>query len=290
MVLAYARLRALDDALARTTIEDAVEREPPGPFLTAEPPELSSPPFESFERLLEVGEIDGARREAGASGLAADGADPDVLWAIAWLYAHAGAPDVSHALVKSRLSDYRAHWPAGRWKLPWTVAFPRAWDALVTRESGSARVPPPLTWAIMREESAFHADAHSSANAFGLMQLITGTSRQVAAGTELPWDEQALQRPEVSIALGSRLLSSLRGSFPGHPACAIAAYNCGPGAVRRWLAERGGDDFDVFVERIPFDETRAYVKRVLSSEATYAYLYAPAALDEVLAIPAHAGM
>jgi soluble lytic murein transglycosylase len=56
--------------------------------------------------------------------------------------------------------------------------------------------------------------------------------------------------------------------------------------VRRWLSDRGADDFDVFVERIPFDETRAYIKRVLASEAAYAFLYAPAALDELLALPA----
>ena len=76
-------------------------------------------------------------------------------------------------------------------------------------------------------------------------------------------------------------------SFPGHPALAIAAYNGGSVAVRRWLVEHGADDFDVFVERIPFDETRNYVKRVLASEAAYAYLYAPAALEELLAMPAH---
>jgi soluble lytic murein transglycosylase len=79
-----------------------------------------------------------------------------------------------------------------------------------------------------------------------------------------------------------------RASFPANPALAIAAYNGGAGAVRRWLGERGADDFDVFVERIPFDETRAYLKRVLASEAAYAYLYAPRVLDELLALPQRA--
>ena len=117
------------------------------------------------------------------------------------------------------------------------------------------------------------------------MQLMGGTARLVAKDTQLPFDEAALHRPEVSIALGARLLSSLRASFPLHPAFAIAAYNGGSNAVRRWLVQHGADDFDVFVERIPFDETRNYVKRVLASEAAYAYLYAPAALDELLAVP-----
>ena len=70
-----------------------------------------------------------------------------------------------------------------------------------------------------------------------------------------------------------------------NPSLGIAAYNSGSGPVRRWLAERGGDDFDVFVERIPYEETRNYVKRVLTTEAAYASLYAPATLDELTTIP-----
>ena len=118
------------------------------------------------------------------------------------------------------------------------------------------------------------------------MQLMATTARKVAAGTALPYDDLALERPEVSIALGTRLLSSLRASFPVAPALAIAAYNGGPASVRRWLADASTNDFDFFVERIPFDETRGYVKRVLASEAAYAFLYAPAALDELLTLPA----
>jgi soluble lytic murein transglycosylase len=184
--------------------------------------------------------------------------------------------------------DFRAHWPAGRWRLPWLAAYPRPWDAVVTRESESASIPTALTWAIMREESAFDPDAHSSANAIGLMQLMAATARQLTHGTPLVADEPALHRPDVSITLGARFLGSLRVSFASNPALAIAAYNGGAAAVRRWLGERGADDFDVFVERIPFDETRGYIKRVLSSQAAYAYLYAPKALDELLGLPQRA--
>jgi soluble lytic murein transglycosylase len=287
MLLAYARLRALDDTLARSTLEGAVAREPPGSLVAHDHAELASPAFQRFVSLLEVGEVDAARREAAAGGLVAEGADPEVLWTIAWLYDHAGAPDVGHSYARGRLSEYAGHWPAGRWKLAWEVAFPRAFDAVVLRESGTTRIPPPLTWAIMREESAFNPDAKSVANAVGLMQLMAGTARLVAHDAQLPFDEPSLHRPEVSIALGARLLSSLRGTFPLHPAFAIAAYNGGSNAVRRWLVQHGEDDFDVFVEHIPFDETRNYVKKVLSSEAAYAYLYAPTALEEILAMPAH---
>jgi soluble lytic murein transglycosylase len=288
MLLAYARLRAIDDAAARATVQTAVGREPPGPFLTHEHDELATPAFDRFARLLEVGEVDAARREANAAGLVAEGSDPEVLWTVAWLYDRAGSPDLGHSFSRSRLIDYRAHWPAGRWKLAWQVAFPRPWDDLVGAESASAGIPTPLTWAIMREESAFNPEAHSTANALGLMQLMGGTARLVARGTTLPFDDASLRKPEVSIALGARLLGSLRASFPANPSLAIAAYNGGAGAVRRWLGERGADDFDVFVERIPFEETRIYLKRVLASEAAYAYLYAPRALDELLALPQRA--
>jgi soluble lytic murein transglycosylase len=288
MLMAYARLVPLDDARARAAVQAAVSSEAAVPFLTAVHPELESPAFGRFARLLEVGETDAARREAASAGLVAEGADPEVVWTVAWLYDRAGAPELGHSFGRSRLVDYRAHWPAGRWRLPWQVAFPRAWDEVVGAESSSSGIPSPLTWAIMREESAFNADAHSVANAIGLMQLLTGTARLVARGTQLASDEASLRRPEVSIALGARLLGSLRASFPDNPALAIAAYNGGSGAVRRWLGERGGEDFDVFVERIPFDETRNYLKRVLASEAAYAYLYSPKALDELLALPQRA--
>jgi soluble lytic murein transglycosylase len=284
MLLAYARLRAMSQDAARSAIEAGVAREPIGDFLTHSHPELASPAFERFRHLLEVGEIDAARREAHTAGLVADGADAEVLWTVAWLYDRAGAPELGSSFTRSRLVDYREHWPVGRWRLAWEVAFPRAWEAIVARESEAMHVPMPLTWSIMREESAFNPDAHSVADAIGLMQLIAPTARATAHGTLLPWDEEALRRPEISIALGTRLLASLRASFSAKPALAIAAYNGGGRAVRRWLDERGGDDFDVFVERIPFEETRAYLKRVLASQAAYAYLYSPESLDELLGL------
>ena len=133
MLLSYTRLRALDDAAARAAVQAAVGREAPGPFLAGERPELATPGFERFARLLEVGDIDAARREASAAGLTAESVDPDVCWTVAWMYDRAGAPDLGHSFARSRLVDYRGHWPAGRWRLPWQVAFPRAWDDLGRR-------------------------------------------------------------------------------------------------------------------------------------------------------------
>jgi soluble lytic murein transglycosylase len=283
MLLAFSRLKDLSEPFAIATLKEAIGNERGGPFLTGAHPELQSPAFERFEQLLEVGEIESARREAAAAGFTSEAIDSEVLWVVAWLFDRAGAPEIGHAFARARLTDYRGHWPSGRWRFAWEVAFPRPWPDLVTRESAASGIPAPLTWAIMREESAFDPDARSVANAVGLMQLMGPTAQKVAQGTAIGWDEEALRRPQTSIALGARLLSSLRTSFPGRPELAIAAYNGGPVSVRRWLAERGGDEIDVFVERIPFDETRNYVKRVLASEASYAFLYAPSSLDDLIA-------
>lgn len=288
MLLAAERLRDLDAGALRTALDAARTREPSTPFLATAHPELESPAFDRFQRLLEVGELDAARHEASAGGLTADGVDADVLWTVGWSYEQAGAFDVGHSFSRGRLSDFRGHWPAGRWRLPWRVAYPRAWGTAVTTESGTAGIPAPLTWAIMREESAFNPAATSGSNALGLMQLLLGTARGIARGTSLSVDEDSLRTPEVSIALGARLLASMRASFPGNPSLAVASYNCGSSPVHRWLTERGGEDFDVWVERIPYEETRNYVKRVLSSEAAYAELYAPAVLPDLLALPERA--
>jgi soluble lytic murein transglycosylase len=288
MLLAYARLRVLDEGRARASRETAEAREPPGRLVATEHAEFRTPAFERFRRLLEVGELDAARRELAVAGLLGDSVEPEVLWAVAAMFERAGAPDVGHAFARGRLVDYRSHWPAGRWRQAWEIAFPRVWEPIVTRESAAAGITPALVWGIMREESAFNPEAKSAANAFGLMQLIVPTARLAAKGTALSGpgvDEDALKEPDVSIALGARVFGSLRRSFPGYPAFAVAAYNAGPRAVRRWLSERSADDVDVFVDRIAFDETRAYVKRVLASAAAYAYLYAPDALDDLLTIP-----
>jgi soluble lytic murein transglycosylase len=165
------------------------------------------------------------------------------------------------------------------------VAYPRAFGDLVEQASAASKIPAALTWAIMRQESQFVADAKSASDAYGLMQIIVPTARGLAKGTPYGADPDSLARPEVSITLGAKYLGQLRASYPGNRALAIAAYNGGGGSVGRWLTARGGEDFDLWVEEIPFDETRVYVKRVLSNEAAYAYLYAPATLDEVLSLP-----
>jgi soluble lytic murein transglycosylase len=287
MTQAYARLAADDPESATRELSLAMGSDDGGTFPAGDHPELHHVAFQRACRLLEVGEIDAARREFAASGALAPDVDPEVVWIIGHLYELAGAPELGHAFSRGRVTDFLAHYPVARWRLPWEIAFPRAFEPLVVKESGENGVPVSLTWAIMREESSFFPEARSSANAIGLMQLIGPTARWMAKGTPHGADEAALKKPEVSIALGTRLLAKLRASFASNEALAIAAYNGGGGAVGRWVAAHPEEDFDLFVEQIPFEETRGYVKRVVASEAAYAFLYEPAVLPRILALPAH---
>lgn len=290
MLLSYARLAEIDPALAQKTMKEAAARDGEGPttFPSKTYAILGSPGVTRAARLLEVGDVEAAKKELAASGATADTADSEVVWSIGVLYNQAGYPELGHQFSRGRLSDHLAHWPEGRWRVPWETAYPRAFEPLVVKLSAQHTLPTTVTWGIMREESSFVADARSHSNAIGLMQLIPPTAKLVASGTAIPHDDASLKRPEVSIELGTRLLSKLRVTH-GHPALAIGAYNAGGGAVERWVSAHLTDDIDLFVELIPYDETRNYVKRVLSSQAAYAYLYDPSALKEPLGLPLRIG-
>ena len=288
MALAYARLEALDKPLAEQTLRTAEGRESDGTLLTAERAELASVAFRRAAGLLEVGEIDAAKKELLAAGVLTDAADPELVWTAASMFDRARAPDVGHAFARQRLTGHLSHYPVGRWRGAWEAAFPRAFEPLVVREASAYAISPALVWGIMREESSFIADIRSPSNAFGLMQVLPSTAKEVARGTATPFDEGALKTPGPSIFLGAKLLGSLRGTFPQNPSLAIPSYNAGAGAVRGWLALRGTERFDVFVEEIPYEETRGYIKRVLGSELAYAYLYAKDALPELLHLPKRA--
>jgi soluble lytic murein transglycosylase len=235
--------------------------------------------------LLGVGEIDVAARELDALGFADTSAAPELLWGVALLYSRAGSAKLSHALARRILGKSPARYPAGAWAEAWRLAYPEPYQKIVQREATKNAVDPQLIYAIMREESAFDPDAESPADAHGLMQLIVPTAKDAARPLGLPYDRKALRKPEVNITLGVRTLAKYAAHFPQNPLLAIPAYNAGPGNPRRWLKERPTTDFDIWVDSIPFVETRRYTKRVLASRGTYALLYAPETAANFLRLP-----
>jgi soluble lytic murein transglycosylase len=224
-------------------------------------------------------------RELDALGFRADGVGSEILWGIALLYERAGFSKLSAELTRRRLGELSGRWPVGDWARAWQIAYPRPYLDIVQREAARSGVEPALVYAVMREESAFDPEAVSPANAYGLMQLIVPTARIAAKSLNLPFGPQALKKPRVNVALGCRELGRLAALFDSNPLLAIPAYNAGPGNAARWMRERPSLDFDLWVERIPFNETRRYVKRVLSSRAVYAFLYEPETALARLTLP-----
>ena len=142
------------------------------------------------------------------------------------------------------------------------LLYPRPYDADVRRGAQVSGLPTHLIYAIIRQESLFRADAASSAGALGLMQLLPATAKTTARRNGLPQPTRSsLLQPSVNVPLGSLFLRNLIDRADGQWPLAIAGYNAGPAAARRWLAATPVEG-DVWVENIPFNETRAYVQRV----------------------------
>jgi soluble lytic murein transglycosylase len=288
MVLSYGRLAQIDAAKAQRVLDAAIARDKEGRFPSHAHPILELPSFTRAVRLLEVGDVDAAKRELTTCGATAEGADPELVWTVGAVYNLAGLPEIGHSFSRGRLSDHLEHYPEGKWRTPWETAYPRAFEPLVAKACEKYVLPQAIAWGVMREESSFIADVKSPANAFGLMQLIIPTAKGVAMGTPYGSDEASLKKPEVSIEFGTKLLASLRTQHR-HSALAIGAYNGGSGAVGRWMNGRTSDELDLFVENVPWEETRNYIKRVLSSVAAYGYLYEKKSFDETLGLPLRLG-
>ena len=134
---------------------------------------------------------------------------------------------------------------------------------------------PALMHAIIRQESEFYAGARSSAGALGLMQIMPKTAKYLAGRVGLKYDKRRMLKDEVyNIRLGTKYVQELLKSFRGSVVLSIAAYNAGPGSVKRWIKSYGdprrrGIDPLVWIEMIPYEETRNYVRRVLSNELVY---------------------
>ncbi|SEI95443.1 soluble lytic murein transglycosylase [Azotobacter beijerinckii] len=162
------------------------------------------------------------------------------------------------------------------------IRFPMAHQGSMTRAAQSRGLHSSWVFAITRQESAFMNDARSGVGAGGLMQLMPATAQETARKFGIPLSSPSqVYDPDTNIQLGAAYLSQVHAQFGGNRVLASAAYNAGPGRVRQWL--RGADHlaFDVWVESIPFDETRQYVQNVLSYSVIYGHkLNAPQPLVE----------
>ncbi|MGC1456349.1 MAG: tetratricopeptide repeat protein [Nitrospirota bacterium] len=157
----------------------------------------------------------------------------------------------------------------------WLLAYPKGyWESIVTY-AGRYKQDPYFIAAIIKEESQFRTDALSSAGARGLMQVMPATGERVARVNKFPgFDREKLFESDTAINIGTWYVSQLMKRFKNDPLLVAAAYNAGPEAVQGWIAKNGyHGERDLFVELIPFSETRGYVKKVLRNYAEYKRIY-----------------
>ncbi len=159
--------------------------------------------------------------------------------------------------------------------------FPLVKKAHFERIANQRNIPTSWAYAITRQESAFKKDATSSAGAQGLMQLKPSTARLVARA-KLKHSKLArlssrqiarhklLHKAELNIQLGIAHLEQMLDYYDGNPVLATAAYNAGSGRVDQWLKDNQISDTILWIEQIPYKETRDYVKNVLTYQVIYA--------------------
>ena len=127
-----------------------------------------------------------------------------------------------------------------------------------------------LLYAVSRQEGALYPRAESPVGAPGLMQLMPGTAKETASKLGVPYrNPEQLFDPTLNVRLGSAYLKRLLDVYDGNRILATAAYNAGPGRVKRWREQSRNRPMDVWVESIPYKETRNYVQNVLSFDLIY---------------------
>lgn len=150
------------------------------------------------------------------------------------------------------------------------IRFPAPHKQLFKKQADIRKIDRTWPLAIARQESAFLKDARSHAGARGLMQLMPATAKRTAQKHKIPYRKlHQLNQPSLNIALGTAYLGEMYNRFGNNRAFATAAYNAGPHRVKKWLKDRGHLPLDIWIETIPFKETRRYVQNVLAFRVIY---------------------
>ncbi|MEW5867381.1 MAG: lytic transglycosylase domain-containing protein [Bacillota bacterium] len=159
-----------------------------------------------------------------------------------------------------------------RWYLEW--AYPVPYRDLITQYCAEHNVDPFLVTAIIRVESRFRPHAVSEKGAKGLMQVMPDTGRWAAQELGIErFQPEMLHDPRVNLQIGTWYLASLGREFGGDEVIVLAAYNAGRGNVRKWLEAERWTGRKEEIDRIPFPETRDYIRKVLTLYERYRQVY-----------------
>jgi len=264
--LSYYGWRAASRVEESFLLRKAPQRSPPSPV------SLGEMEIRRIAILIEAGLLQEAEVETRI--LAEMARSLDDRLATAHLFSAAQRFHRAERLVLSAYLERLAGGPEPGREPLWWFAWPTAFADLVTTVSTGRHVDPALLNAVMREESGFRPEALSTVGARGLVQIMPTTGERLAASLGLPdFEVDDLFTPATNLLLGAYYLEQLLERFDGRVSAAVASYNAGPEAVARWIEERPDQEDDEWVESIPYDQTRKYVKRVLRSQQVYRVLY-----------------
>jgi len=243
------------------------------PDIEAELTKITEPRFDIVDALQDVGLDRAAAREMKV--LAAKyPSNPGVQMLLADVYVRGGEPFKANTVLQRQFRSFVRHGGANIPKRFWEILFPLAyWDSLQS-EAQRRGVDPYLLASITRQESGFEPSTVSNAGAVGLMQIMPEEASRIAAAGELgAVTREDLFDPQKNIAVGAAEYAQKLQAMNGNHTLAIASYNAGEQAVGTWLEKTPIDDLDVFVEAIPYAETRLYVKTVTRNRYEYRRIY-----------------
>ena len=233
----------------------------------------NEPRLDSVRELAWLGLYRDATREM-KSLASAYPANLGMQFMLADLYVQGGEPFSASNVLQRKFRQFVRHGGSNVPHRFWEILFPlNDWDIIRT-ESERHQIDPYLIASIIRQESGFEPTTVSNADAIGIMQIMPAEAASIAAAAGLPAPtREQLFDPRINIAIGVAEYSQKLAAEHGNPILAIAAYNAGEEPVGRWIAQTPIDDEDLFVESIPFAETRLYVKTVSRNRYEYRRIY-----------------
>ncbi|HEV8583889.1 MAG TPA: transglycosylase SLT domain-containing protein [Methylomirabilota bacterium] len=255
----------------------AMPRETGTPTLPADPAEAfkADPRFGRVDLLRRIGLLEYAWEELEEVVQSSVG-DPVRLYGASSAYVREERYHLALRIVRRHFGALSTSADPALPRAFWEVIYPFGWRDEVSAAAKRAGLDPFLVAAIVREESSYYPRAVSRAGARGLMQLMPATAKPMADVRGLPFEGGGLlDDPRANLEMGTVFLAGLMREFHD-PRLAIAAYNAGPRRVRDWWKARRTGDMEAFVEQIPYDETRKYVKHVMLAWNEYRRLYGEA--------------
>ena len=244
------------------------------PDIDAQVAALAEPRLDSVRELTWLG----MTRDATAELKAIAAAHPDnagLAFRLADLYSQTGDPFKAINVLQRSFRPFVRHGGTGVPHRFWEILFPLKYWETIQAESGRWQLDPYLIASIIRQESGFEPSTVSNAGAVGVMQIMPVEAPRIAATAGLgPPTRQQLFDPKTNIEIGVAEYSQKLDVMHGTAVLAIAAYNAGEDAVGKWIAQTPLDDIDLFVEAIPYSETRLYVKSVTRNRFEYRRIYA----------------